>query len=528
MDMLQIFRILWARKIVVGLGILLTVVATAAISFSMNKSYTASTTMLLAISGSDPITGQTVQDRILRPGYMETQIDILSSRSVALRVIDNLDLTQDESFRSVYFSDSTIGSVVAALHIREIIDWFTEVYYKVAFELEIVDTPFSGEPSLEGLDDETKFRYWLAEYLQDNTTIEPSREGKTITLSYEGSNPTLAAQVAQAFANAYIQKNLNLRVDPAKQNAVWFNERIQVLRDNLAESQLRLSEYKKEAQVISTDARLDLEAQRLEVLTTQLLNAKNETVALASRQRQLEQDLEKGQAAASSFPEILENALIQKYKVDLATKVAELDELKPKVSKNHPGYQRALKSLANIRQEIAKEVENVIRSMDSSLKVARQSEAEIEAALEEQKQKVLALRSKYDAISVLEQEVQSNQEAFESALARFEQADLEAQATQTNISILNHAIPPSRPSSPKTRLNIVIAFVAGGLLGSLCALMIEWGDRRVRSRADIEQFLGVAVIGEIYKGTVSRKILKARTSANTNSPAPENVTAVKV
>jgi uncharacterized protein involved in exopolysaccharide biosynthesis len=378
------------------------------------------------------------------------------------------------------------------------------------------------------LDEGAKFRYWLAEFLQAYTTIEPSREGKTVTLSYEAGDPELAAHIAETFAVAYIQENLNLRVDPAKRNAAWFNERIQVLRDNLAESQSRLAEYKRNAQVISTDARLDLEAQRLEALTTQLLNAKGEVVSLQSRQRQLEQDLAEGQAAASSFPEILENALIQKYKVDLAERVAELDELKPKVSKNHPGYQRAVKAVTNIRQEIAKEVQNVIGSMDSSLKVARQREAEIEAALEEQKQKVLALRSKYDAISVLEQEVQSNQQAFEQALSRFEQADLEAQATQTNISILNHAIPPSRPSGPKTRLNLIIAFVVGLLLGSVGALVVEWSDRRVRSRADIENYLGVAVIGEIYKGTVSRRILRARAPANRNEPAPENITAVKV
>ncbi len=509
MKITQVLRILWARKGVFLFCLLLTVGTTIGVSLSLPKSYTSTTTVVLAASGSDQVTGQATPNQI-KAGYMETQENILGSLNVALRVVEDLKLIEAEEFKSVYFESGP--SLTETLKIDAALGWIKRIIGSLAYEMELSSKKAEKGPDLDTLDPSAKFRHWIAETILESITIVPAREGRTIQLSYEGPTPELAAEVANGFARAHIQANLDLRVQPAQQNALWFNERIKVLRDNLSQAQARLSEYKRRAEVITTDSRLDLEQQRLALLTKQVLDAGSEVVTLQTRQEQLRKDLQTGRVAASSFPEILANGLIQKYKVDLATQEAQLAELSERVSKNHPHYQRAVNSVNSIRAELEREVRSVIQSMDSSVKVARLRAVELEAQLAARKAKLLDLGQDYDEISVLEREVESGRQAFELALQRFEQAELEAKSTQTNISVLNFAVPAARASSPRLRLNIMISIILGSVLGGGFAFLIEWTDRRVRAPEDIEEATGMPVIGEIYKGITPARLVGTRTA----------------
>jgi uncharacterized protein involved in exopolysaccharide biosynthesis len=115
--------------------------------------------------------------------------------------------------------------------------------------------------------------------------------------------------VANAFAQAYIETNIELRVDPARQYAAWFDERLKTLRDNLEQAQARLSAYQQEKGIVATDERVDQETARLSALTTQLASTQAERADMSSRQKNTGSELS---------PDVMQSAVVQGIKAELA------------------------------------------------------------------------------------------------------------------------------------------------------------------------------------------------------------------
>jgi len=129
--------------------------------------------------------------------------------------------------------------------------------------------------------------------------------------------------------------------------------------------------------------------------------------------------------------------------------------------------------------------------------VGRSKEAEIRAAIDAQRKKLLALKRERDELAVLTRDVEAAQKAFDAVAQRFNLTSLESQSTQTNVAVLNAATEPIEPSFPKLLLNIVAAILLGTLLGTGAAFVLEILDQRVRSAADLADMLQVPLLGVI-------------------------------
>jgi uncharacterized protein involved in exopolysaccharide biosynthesis len=137
------------------------------------------------------------------------------------------------------------------------------------------------------------------------------------------------------------------------------------------------------------------------------------------------------------------------------------------------------------------------RGIRDKAELARERERSAAESLAAQKQRVLELKRQHDDISVLIREVDSAQRAYDDALTRFDQANMESRVTQTNALLFNSATAPLKPATPKVKQNLIIAVFAGTLLGLGLALVVENRDRRVRSKQDLAQELGVPMLATL-------------------------------
>lgn len=444
MNFQQFLLILLARWRVVLYTLAATVATTLIVSLLLPSQYTAGTAVVVDVKSPDPIMG-TVLPGLISPGYMATQIDIIQSNKVAYRVIKMLKLDENPTAREQWQDDT------------------------------------EGRGSIES---------WLAELLKKKLDVKPSRESNVISISYTATDAKFAQVVANAFAQAYIEANIDLRAEPAKQYAAWFDARSKQLRDQLEAAQARLSAYQREKGIVAVDERLDVENARLAELSTQLVIAQGQRVESGSRQTQARGD-------AASLPEVMQNPLVQGLKADLARQEAKLEELAGQLGRNHPQYQRLQAEVDALRDKVDAETRRVAGSIGTANRVNLQKESDIRAALEAQKTRVLELKQQRDELSVLQREVESAQRAFDLVTQRLTQTNLESQVSQTNVVLLNPAAEPIDPSSPKILLNLVLAIFLGTLLGVGAALLMEMTDRRVRAAEDIVEFAGLAVLGII-------------------------------
>jgi chain length determinant protein EpsF len=450
MTLRQFLNVLAARWLAVLLTLAVTVAATVAASALLPARWTATASVLVDSKGPDPVTGLVLPAQLL-PGYMATQVDIIQSEAVARKVVRGLKLDAN---------------------------------------------PVAREEWQEATEGRGSIDLWLAELLLRNLDVRPARESSLIHISFTGVDPAFAAAVGNAFAQAYIDTTLELRVEPARQTALWFSERTKTLRQDVEGSAAKLAEYQREKGIVSLDERLDTENARLEQMNVQLSLAAAQTADAHTRQRLARDFVERG-GAPDAVPEVLANPLVQSLKSELTRQEGKLKELSTRFGANHPQVIEATAEAQSVRQKLDHEMAGVVASLENAYRVAQRREAELRGQLNAQRDRVLGLKKQRDELAALMREADNAQKAFDITTQRQTQSTLESLATTTNIAVLNPAVEPIRPSFPKWLLNIALAVLVGGLLGVGLAVVLETLDQHIRSPADLDAALGLPVLATV-------------------------------
>jgi chain length determinant protein EpsF len=446
----QFLFILYARKSVLLAVLAIAVAAAIAASALLPAKWTATGAVLVDAKGPDPVTGLIMPAQML-PAYMATQLDIIQSQNVALKVVRNMRLAENQSLREAWLQDT------------------------------------DGRGSID---------VWLAAFLLRNLDVKPARESSLVNISFTASDPSFAAAVANAFTRAYVDANLELKVEPARQAAQWFSERTRTLRQDVEGSASKLAEYQREKGIVSLDERLETENARLEHLNAQLSQAAAQTADAQTRQRLAREFTARG-GAPDALPDVLANSLIANLKAVLSQQEGRLKEMSSRLGTRHPQYQAAAAEVESARQRLRDEMSSVVTGIENNAQIAARREAELRGQVASQKDRVLKLKRERDELAALMREADNAQKAFDVTTQRFNQTTLESQATQTNIAVLNPATEPLKPSFPRWPLNIAIAVFIGTLIGVGIALLVEMFDQRVRSEADVTAALQIPVIAAL-------------------------------
>ena len=441
MSLQQFLLILRARRLAL-LGVWGTVVVTAlVVSLLLPKQYTAEAVIAIDTVKLDPISNLPMSGQLI-PGYLATQVDILTSHETALKVVDMLHLDQ----------------------YAEAKEQFAEAA--------------GGKGSL---------RDWLADNLLKNLDVKPSRESNAITLSYTSPDPAFSSALANNFVEAYKQVIIDIRTSSAQQNNLFFRKQIDELQKKLEQAQGALSAYQQQEGIVATDERMDIETQRLAEISSQLVAAQTQSIDANSR----------SQNQQGVAPDVLNNPLIQQQKSMVAQLEGKFRQIAAKEGPNHPQYQQAQAELGAARAQLANLIKQYTAGLSSSAENAEQRLAKLQQAQAEQKRRVLQLKEQRARLDILQRGVDNAQRIYDLAMQKLAESAMESNSDATNVAVLKAAPEPTKHSSPKLLINLILALFLGGLLGTGFALLLELQDRRIRSAADLEQLLKLPVLADL-------------------------------
>lgn len=437
----QFLRIIRARWILVLSILTVVVLATLVVSLYLPKQYSATATVMADIR-PDPVAPFPMAGA-MSTTYMATQVDIIKSAHVGQRVVRTLRLNENPQMRERWMQATNgAGDLIA----------------------------------------------WTAELLDKGLTVKPSRESNVIEIVYEGNSPAFAAALANAYARAYIDSTVQIKVDPARQYAEFFEERAQAAREKLEKARERLAAAQNEKGIILTDERMDVETVRLAELSSQV-----------NTLRAIRSETNSRKAQASSNPDqlndVLNNPVVASLKTEMGRQEARLRELNERYGDAHPLVIEIRATIDGLRTQIRAETNRVTGAVRGGETMASQREAEAVSAYEAQRQKLLKLKDTRTELQVMEREVETAQRIYDSIQERLSQTNLESKTSQSGIYQLSQATEPTQPTSPRVFLNTAVSIVLGTLLALMVALTVELFDRRVRSPLDIPQALDIPVIG---------------------------------
>ena len=434
------FYTLRARWRAFALVLAATVISAALVSLLMPKTYRATASVIADVRDEQSLSNT---QRILfnpqeRLGYLQTQVDVITSQKVARMVVNELKLAENPKA--------------------------IEEYAKVRDKGTIED--------------------WLVDGMLEKLKVDIS-QSSIIRVSYLSRDKEQSARVANAFAKAYLDTMLELRVEPTRQAAVWFDDQLKVLRTNLQRAQATLTEYQRQKGIVSADERGDTDTQRLTELALQLVRAQDQSTDWRTRERHARDALAL-LGSAEQVPDVLNNPSVQKLNNDLVASEARLKDISTQYGPAHPTYQRVQSEITALRAAIDSQGRKVVAGVEGARRQSQQRESELRQAMLAQRDQLLQRKVNRNELAVLTADVETAQRTYDVAMQRFVVSQVESRANQTNATMLSPALVPLKPWRPRIALNLTLALLAGALLGIGVVIAGETVDRRVRVGSDLD------------------------------------------
>ena len=451
MDISQFLLALRARRKAFIIALAATIVTAIAVALIVPKKYVATATVLVDYRDEQTMTPVRIT-ALERTTYMQTQVDLIQSNRVATQVARELKLGQTPEMREAWERDT------------------------------------GGAGSIDE---------WIGAMLLEKLEVE-STISNLLLVHFASDNARRAADVANGFVKTYLEMVLQLRTQPTREAAGWFDEQLKTLRAQMGQSQEKLNAYQKAKGILAEDARVDVESARLSELSTQLLAARNASYEAISRHRNATELLEGG-AAVDALPDVLSNVHLNALKLDLGRVEARMEQEAAVLGPNHPQYLRSVAEVDGLRERLRAEAKKVVAGLGNAVQQTRKREQELQAALDAQNQRLLNLKDYRVEMAAMTRDIDAAQRSYDAVLTRYMTSKVDATAKQTNVLMLAPASEPLKPAHPKVGLIAALSVVLGTLLAAGIVYVLETLDRRVRSRSDLEARLAVPSLGRLSK-----------------------------
>jgi capsular exopolysaccharide synthesis family protein len=387
--------------------------------------------------------------------FLQTQVDIIKSRSLAARVADQLKLAADANPLSLT-STSTRTRRNEAVGI-----------------------------------------------LQSGLSVGLPRNSRVVEISFESTNPRLSAEIANSFAQNAITGNLQRRFDTSAYSRQFLQERLAAAKIGLEESERKVVAYARSAGLIDASAGMAGSGAGVtpgpQSLTTSSLVQINQALSLAQANRIQAQQRWASAATtpALNLPEVLGNPTVQQLTQRRAELEASYNEERQRRKEDHPSLVQSAAKIAELDRQINSVAGSIKSSIREQYNVAAKQEQGLLGSVGQLKGATLSEQDRSVQYTILKRQADTDRQMYDGLLQRYRELSAAAGITSNNISIVDKAEVPGFPVWPKPFLNVALGGVAGLFLSLLVVFLRERFDDAIRSADDVERKLSLPLLGTV-------------------------------
>lgn len=442
--------------------------------------YQATTTVLIEAGKSKVVSIEEVYQG-LSPDreHYRTQTQFMKSREVALRVIRDLDLVNDPSFMGKESGDD--GEVAPAAGDTE-----GESPPQGRDSRPAAAAYGSREPSVETDPREDK----AVAKIMAGLSIEPIRQSQLVLLKFTSPDRVLAARVANRLAEAFIQAEMDMRLQVTIGANAWLAERVAELKVNLDISERALAESREAANLLENRGNVVGAGMQTESVNQRLAEAK---VRRAQAEEAYNQ-VRTGVVGREDAPAVMANTGVIRARDAVADAQARFAAASTRFGSQHPEYLASQNALTNAGAYLRQQVESAIASINKDYQLAVATEKALQRTVDQTRKAALSDSRKESQIAILQQEAETNRQIYQTFLSRLKETAAAVDVQTPQARIVDRAVAPDRPSSPRKALLLAGFGLAGLLLGAGVAVLRSQTDTKIRSIEEVEEQIGEPVI----------------------------------
>ena len=485
--------------LIVGL-VISALVLTCLVVFSMTPTYTASSTVLIEPQAPQVLNMRDVETQetgeLAAENYYGTEYKILESRSLAARVIRELNLQKEPFLRTK--DTHSLGARLSGL--KSLSD---------DSKAPIVPDEQSEAGTL-GVES-----YVIDAYLK-HLKIRPEPGTRIVTVEFSAPNSALAARIVNAHVRAYIARGTELHAEASESAVKYLQKKLTELQARVEKSEASLNAYRRERGIVadSTDDSNKVVMDRLIDLNKALTEAETQRITLEADVQLI------NTRNYDALPAIASDPLIQSLGQQQAKLQAEYASLADQYKPSYPPLAQLGATLRETQLHLNREVRRVAKGVQLSYEAALGRVAMLNAKIDQEKNRALALNDASLQDAILLRAVDTNRNLYKNVLERMTQMSMATGVSASNVSVLDSATAPLLPSSPKTLLALGSSGVFALLLGISLACFLERFDDGFKDAEEIEHYIGVPSLAMVpdfkkLKGATngSRSLLFSRSAS---------------
>ena len=513
--------------LVVGIAVLVTTLAALYMSRKPNV-YSANSTVQVDLEQANPDLVSADSHRPMGansdPAYFNTQLQLLTSDALLRRVVKEMDLEHNQEFVTTVneASVSTTQSILRGLGLAN-----RDTAPKTSREYKDPEVNTTDPKSAEDMKEALRVLPFV-DALKKGINIEPVRESRStyketrlIEISYQHTNPGLAALVVNGIADVFAKVNQEKRSRSSSDTSGFLEEQIASYQTRIKEDSENMAKLQEEAGILSTgeDQSQTLVMDRLGGLNKQLMEAENDRQKAEAAYRAAMQS--EGTLAALAEKESRSDVtardnVARTMEAGLKSKIEELASEKQRLlveyTPNAPEVVELDKKIKSLEDSIKTNREAVQQDLDSYRKSAKATVANIFLVdFNRSKEQEAKVRAEYNAqynqaqgqnsaainIKILGDRVKTNKDFLESLLKQQRENNVVAAGTDNNISVVDHALPSDVPVAPRRLMTVAVAFILSTLFGAGLALFLEYLDDTIRTTEEVEKYLQLPALAAI-------------------------------
>jgi succinoglycan biosynthesis transport protein ExoP len=425
--------------------------------------------------------------------FLQTQLDIVRSRNLTVKVAESLNLFGNQKFYDA------IGA-------------------------EPAERP-SGDTTLE----DTRKSQVIRE-LQDRMGATLPMDSRLASITFEAQNPRMATEIANSYAENYIQGNLERKFKASAYARQFLKEQLDEAAGQLADDERAVLRYAASSQILDvsngqTDASGDEGPKSLSTVTLVRLN--EELSSAVAKRIAAEQKWRAARNTPSNqLASILENSAIQQLQGERAKVEAEYQDQLAVRKDDFPTVRRTKARLDELNQQIENISSSVKASIKSEYDAARLEEMAFQQKIDQLKSATIEEQGKAVRLGILQRQARTTRELYDLLLTRYNELNASAGVQANNLAIVDLATLPTRPISPNIPLNMVLALVFGFVLSAMFVFVREQLFDVIRLPVDVEDKLRRPLIGTIPLSSLDPEDFRAQFS-DLKSPASEAFSSVR-
>ncbi len=422
--------------------------------------------------------------------YLATEYEVLRSRPLAEKVVAKLDLNSHPAFAdepgitaSIPGFDSLKSSLFSLLGMN------------------------AEKPAMASVENELGRREIIEDY-HDRLSIFPLRKTQLVEISFEAPTPVLARDVANEHAAAYIEADLEARLERTKTAASWLAGQVEGLQTDLTRAEQQLAEYVEQEGVIDLEDIKTLSSLELKDLNANLVRASAKLGEASIRREQVQSARRSG--TQESLPVVQSDDVARELQLDVVSAEKKRAEVAKRYGPQHPTMLAATSDVNTARSGLRGQINKILERVEFEYNAALAEETDIKRRIELAKNEFFSTNTKGAKYRELQREVESNQRLFDLFYNRTKETTETIDLQSAHARILTPAEDPLEPSKPKKPVLFLLAAIGSLFLSVFYYIMRELFNTGIRDGEDVDQRIGLPLLGSlpsIKKGFVRPVVL---------------------